>query len=92
MQELEAMLEQQDGSCAICKTHWTKCPSAKRTRYEKMFLQHLYVDHDHASGAVRGLLCNNCNTGIALFAEEPARLRDAINYVIRHHPEKGHSV
>ena len=92
MQELEAMLERQEGRCAICKLHWTECTRAKRSRYDNLFLQHLYVDHDHASGTVRGLLCNNCNTGIALFAEAPARLRRAIAYVLQHHPEKGHTL
>ncbi len=43
----EAILNRQDGRCAIC------CCSP-RTRA-------LAVDHDHRTGLVRGLLCSKCN-------------------------------
>lgn len=43
----EALLKRQGGKCAICRAR----PRSKR----------LAVDHDHKSGAVRGLLCSRCN-------------------------------
>jgi len=46
-----------------------------------MFLQHLCVDHDHKSGAVRGLLCNACNTAIGLFEEDAQRFLAVLEYV-----------
>ncbi|NGZ94966.1 MAG: hypothetical protein CV089_02325 [Nitrospira sp. WS110] len=43
------MLETQHGVCAICQ---------KRVQY------HLFVDHDHSTGKVRGLLCGWCNAAL----------------------------
>ena len=44
------LLDTQDGCCAICRGH----NGGKR----------LDVDHDHNTGAVRGLLCHRCNQGM----------------------------
>src|SRR4051794_16557750 len=41
----------------------------------------LHVDHCHATGAVRALLCSDCNTGLGLLKDSPALLRDAARYV-----------
>lgn len=57
----------QDNRCAICR----------ETR------SLLDVDHDHASGRVRGLLCNSCNRGLGFFKDNPAWLREAAAYVER---------
>lgn len=46
-EQYDALLELQGGKCAICRAR----PKSKR----------LAVDHDHKSGAVRGLLCSRCN-------------------------------
>lgn len=40
-----------------------------------------YLDHDHASGAVRGLLCSACNTGMGLLGDNPNLLRIAAQYL-----------
>lgn len=58
----------------------------------------LHVDHDHAccpradSGSasicgqcVRGILCNNCNTGLGMFQDNPAIMLTAINYLAKQH-------
>ena len=41
----------------------------------------LYVDHCHDSLKVRGLLCNNCNTGIGLLKENVEIMENAISYI-----------
>lgn len=41
----------------------------------------LYVDHDHVTGKLRGLLCPSCNTAIGLFKESPALFAAAVKYL-----------
>ena len=41
----------------------------------------LCVDHCHASGKVRGLLCRKCNMGLGLYDENPEFVRAALAYL-----------
>jgi hypothetical protein len=69
------MHSEQRGVCAICGEPETGLNN-KGTVKKK-----LAVDHCHASGAVRGLLCGRCNTALGLFKEDTDRLVSAINYL-----------
>jgi len=68
----QEMLAAQGGCCAICGNP----PTAGRSR-------RLFVDHHHATGKVRGLLCHGCNTAIGLMEERTDRLASAIAYLNR---------
>ena len=74
-----AMVNAQNGCCAICGLVPSKGGWKGR-------LNRLHVDHDHASGKVRALLCHHCNCGIGWFDENQERLQSAIDYLRRHKP------
>ncbi|WP_345346738.1 endonuclease VII domain-containing protein [Actinoallomurus liliacearum] len=40
-----------------------------------------HVDHDHVTGAVRGILCADCNTGMGQLRDDPWVVRRAIEYL-----------
>lgn len=64
--------------CAICRREPPVIVRKKRGVCKK-----LYVDHCHASGVIRGLLCHNCNFGLGYFKDDPERLFSAIEYLRR---------
>ena len=41
----------------------------------------LVVDHDHQTGAFRGMLCKMCNLAIGYFGDDPDSLRAAVRYL-----------
>lgn len=43
-----------------------------------------HVDHSHVSGAVRGILCFNCNGGLGRFKDDKTVMGRAIEYLVRH--------
>jgi len=44
----------------------------------------LHLDHCHATGKLRGMLCVRCNTGLGTLQDDPDILRAAITYVERY--------
>jgi hypothetical protein len=62
-----------------------RCPICKRLATAG---ERLVVDHDHASGAVRRLLCRAENAALGALGDSPARL-DTAAYYLRSHPHAG---
>ena len=65
VEQFEEMAAVQGGCCAICGDR------PKR----------LHADHDHETGAVRGLLCFKCNAAIGLLRDSPDLLLNAVDYL-----------
>lgn len=69
--DFQDLLDRQNGGCALCG------------RVEAS----LVVDHCHATGVRRNILCLTCNAGLGSFRDNPDLLRLAADYVDFHAPE-----
>ena len=69
--DYDEMLARQNGCCAICGS-------------ELIGGQQTHVDHDHATGKVRALLCGHCNRMLGQAREDPEILAKAIEYLQSH--------
>ena len=65
------ILIKQNYKCSICDNEF------KNNRYA-------YIDHDHKTGNVRGLLCPRCNTILGFCNDDIEILKSAINYLIKY--------
>lgn len=65
------LLVMQDDKCKGCNKQQTELSKA------------LVVDHDHSTGAVRGLLCDNCNKVLGLANDSKETLQNLINYLAK---------
>jgi Recombination endonuclease VII len=61
----QALLVKQNNRCGICQQR----------------LKIACVDHDHATGKVRGLLCSRCNRSIGLLGDSKEALQRALDYI-----------
>ena len=67
-EDWQLIWESQDGKCAICGKSFIKPSDA-------------YVDHDHKTNKIRGLLCNRCNLGIGYFNDDIEVFMNVIKYL-----------
>lgn len=73
--EWETLFIKQDGFCIVCGD-WLNLDSTNGHK-------RIAVDHDHATGKVRGLLCQRCNLGIGLLRDNLYILEKAVSYLER---------
>jgi len=71
LEEYEIRLQNQDYKCLICES--VHDPSSPHKR--------LYIDHDHVSGKVRGLLCQRCNSALGLLDDSRKLIQKAMEYL-----------
>ena len=70
IQAVATLLASQSGICAICGT------SNAGGKWGTWI-----IDHDHETGAVRGLLCHQCNVGLGMLGDSRSTLVAAIEYL-----------
>lgn len=69
-EEFAQMLAAQGGVCALCKT------TESHGRYGCFV-----IDHDHDTGRVRGILCNQCNLALGQLGDSEDGILRAIAYL-----------
>ncbi len=70
LDQYETHLAAQNGLCKVCGTDQ---PGSRSP--------HFCVDHCHKTGKFRGLLCNNCNSGLGLLGDTAGSVRKALDYL-----------
>lgn len=70
LDQYNEMLAKQNHACAICGMTDQSNP--------KVFP---HVDHCHATGKIRGILCSNCNMALGKFKDDTSLLYSAISYL-----------
>jgi hypothetical protein len=68
LEEKKNFLLKQNNKCAIC---------FKLLKESK----DINIDHNHITNEIRGILCNNCNTGLGLFKDSIPILEQAFKYL-----------
>lgn len=69
LEEYNVMFTAQNGLCRGCYRHQSSVKLA------------FAVDHDHATGKIRGLLCGSCNTALGLVKDNPDILKRLMDYL-----------
>jgi len=73
--EFEQLYTAQNGQCAICGAVFP--PLSER-------MKRIAVDHNHATGAVRALLCIQCNTAVGMVMENVEIAERLVEYLKLH--------
>lgn len=81
LEQYHAMIKAQDGKCAICGLE-----ESRKNRSGEIS-KRLSIDHNHETGAIRSLLCHDCNTGLGKFKDSIILLESTIKY-LKHHESK----
>lgn len=70
------MFAEQEGRCAVCRRTPEEVGGTTKAALS------LQLDHNHATGKVRGFLCRHCNSALGLAGDDPERLIALASYLI----------
>lgn len=76
VEDYDALWLAQNGLCALCGN--------PETQTRKGNVKALAVDHCHATGKVRALLCHACNCALGYLRDDPTLIRSAAAYIESH--------
>jgi hypothetical protein len=65
LSDFNSLLASQNGACAICRIIGVRW----------------FVDHDHETRIVRGILCQHCNSALGFARDSPVILRACAEYL-----------
>lgn len=68
-EEIELMMNR---GCSVCHANPMIDPTVR-----------LHIDHNHTTGTVRGVLCQSCNIALGQLKEDPIRIGNLLNYLMR---------
>lgn len=66
LEQFDILVALQSNKCAICGEELIKP----------------FLDHDHRTNKIRGILCRNCNIAIGLLSDSPVKLINAVRYLV----------
>jgi Recombination endonuclease VII len=69
LSDYQGLYAAQKGCCGICQKTFSEFA--------------MFVDHDHESGKIRGLLCRTCNCAIGMLGDDLKGLMRAVDYLKR---------
>ncbi len=76
IEDYERLSAKQGHKCIICEK-----PMAELTDTTNRLRPNMSIDHNHKTGEISGILCNNCNVALGLFSENPNILIRAAEYL-----------
>lgn len=76
-EDLVDFYKQHNHCCDICNVPEAECSRG------------LALDHDHQTGAFRGLICNNCNRGLGLLGDNISSISKVVDYLENYHARNG---
>lgn len=71
----------QEHRCAICRKGLVL--------FAEALSEAPVVDHDHETGAVRGIVCRGCNTAVGYIEKDRVRTRRVLGYLKKHKARGG---
>lgn len=71
-EEAKLLSQKQNNKCALC---------LKDLEFKIGFTNSAHVDHCHATGKVRGILCGNCNTALGKLGDSVESIKKVLKYL-----------